>query len=265
VAIAPTIPLAAPPTNPAARRYNILDAVVGPLDMPDGARLADLAYTVPWCGPGGVTVEPECTGIENDFEGPLHITEGIATVLQRAFTCKAPGKTPADVDRFARGRLEGSEHVLVEATLANRLANSSPVDLGSGTTMIDVISGLEHYAYTLGDTVGAGEPTQGYGLPAVIHMPIEGWAHLAAEDQIIREGGVWRTPLGSIVAPNAGILDSTAYVTGQVVVWRAPSPWLPPAERALDRSTNEYKMLAQRDYVIAWECFTASIGLGPLA
>lgn len=265
MAIAPTIPLAAPPINPtAARRYNILDAVVGPLDMPDDARLADLAYTVPWCGPGGVAFEPECVGITNDFEGPLEIAEGIATVVQRAFNCKAPGSKPEQINTFARNRLEGSEHVLVEASLAVHLANSTPVDLGSGTTMTDVVSDLEHYAYTLGGTAGGG-PTQGYGLAAVIHMPIEGWAHLAAEHLITREGGVWRTNLGSIVAPNAGITDGTAYITGQVIVWRAPSPWLPPVEQILDRTTNEYKMLAQRDYVIAWECFTASIGLGVLA
>lgn len=265
MAIAPTIPLAAPPTNPAARRYSILDAVVGPLDMPDGARLADLAYTVPWCGPGGYALEAECIQAEpRQFEGPLDIAEAIAFTVERSFNCLAPGSSPADIERFARARLEASEHVLVETVIAGLLAADTPADLGTGTTIIDVVSLLESYAYTFDGTVNALD-TQGYGLAAVIHMPIAAWAHLAAEHQINREGGVWRTPLGSIVAPNAGITDNIAYVTGQVVLWRAPSMWLPPVEQILDRTTNEYKMLAQRDYAAAWECFTAQATLGVLA
>ena len=73
------------------------------------------------------------------------------------------------------------------------------------------------------------------------------------------------TPLGSVVAPNAGITTATAYITGPVVLWRAPAPFLPPVEAAFNPVTNEYRMFASRDYAAAWECFTASVALGVLA
>lgn len=263
MAIAPTIPLAAPPTNPAARRYSILDAAVGPLDLPDGARLADLAYTVPWCG-GGTFNEPDCEPVTRTFQGALDIAEAIAFTVERSFTCMAPGSTPEQIETFARGRLEGTEHVLVEAAVALQLAGSTPADLGTAVTIIDAVSVLEQYAYAFGDNVN-GNASQGYGLQAVIHMPIPAWAHLADADQIVKEGGVWRTPLGSVVSPNAGLIGDNAYVTGQLVLWRAPSLWLAPTEAALDRTTNEYKMLAQRDYAAAWECFSGVVALGVLA
>lgn len=256
--IAPAIALAAPPTNGvAARRYSILNAAVGPLDMPDNGRLVGVAYTVPWCGPGGAILAPDCdTPPPNVPEGPLDIVDGIEFVAQRGFECTSHGITPADAERFMRERLDASEHVQVERAVAAQLAAASPTDLGTGTTIVDVVSALENYAFT----------TQGYGPTAVIHMPIAGFAHLAAESQITRDSstGVWRAPLGTAFAPNAG-LTTQAYVTGLLVLWRAPTAFISPAEAAFDRTTNEYKMVGQRDWIAAWECFTARITLGVLA
>lgn len=249
--IAPALVLAAPPTNGvAARRYSILIAAVGPLDMPDGARLVDLAYTVPWCGPGGAILVSDCdTPPPNVAEGPLEIVDGIAFTASRTFQCTAHGISPADAERFMLERLDASEHVLVERAVAAQLAAASPTVLAASATITDAVSALETFAYT----------TQGYGPTAVIHLPIGAFALAARDYQFTRESstGVWRTPLGTAVAPNAGLTD-TAYVTGLLTIWRAPSAFISPAEAALDRSTNEYKMVGQRDWIAAWECFTAS-------
>lgn len=256
--IAPAIALAAPPTNGvAARRYSILNAAVGPLDMPDGGRLVGVAYTVPWCGPGGAILAPDCdTPPPNVPEGPLAIVDGIEFTASRTFQCTAHGITPAEAEEFMRQRLDASEHVLVERAVAAQLAAASPTDLGSGTTIVDVVSELENYAYV----------TQGYGPTAVIHMPVAGFAHLADASQITRESstGVWRTPIGTAVYPNVG-LTTQAYVTGLLVLWRNGTPFISPASAALDRTTNEYKMVGHRDWIAAWECFTARITLGVLA
>lgn len=256
MAIAPPIALGAPPTNKAALRYNLLNAAVGPLDIPDGGRLADLSYTVPWCGPGGVAYEPSCEPIVKIPEVGLDLTEGIAFVAERGFQCNALGLKESQVEQLMRDRLEVSEAGLVERAVAARFAASTPVDLGTSVTIVDAVSALETYAYT----------TQGYMLTAILHMPIGAFAHLADASQFTRESGtgVWRAPLGSIIAPNAG-LTTTAYVTGLMVVWRSAQPFIPTAAEAFDRTDNRYKMIGQRDYIVAWECLTAVTELGVLA
>lgn len=252
--IAPPIALGAPPTNKAALRYSLLTAAVGPLDMPDGARLADLAYTVPWCGPGGSAYIPECDTVKTP-EGGLDLADGIATVVERGFECNALGLSPADAEQLMRDRLEVSEAGLLERALATYFAASTPTDLGTAATMTAAVSAMETEAYV----------TQGYPLTAFIHAPIGAFAYLANEYLITRESatGLWRTNLGTVVAPNMGLTDH-AYVTGLTVVWRAPTPFIPSAAEALDRTDNRYKMIGQRDYTVAWECFTATIELGVL-
>lgn len=253
MAIAPPIVLGAPPTNKAASRYSLLDAAVGPLDMPDGARLADLAYTVPWCGPGGAAYVPECE-VDKTPEGPLDIADGLAVTVERGFTCLAPGLAEADVARIMADRLEVSEPVLVEKALAGFLGASTPTDLGSAG-IVAAVSAMETHAYT----------TEEYGLTAVMHLPAGAFAYLADAGQLVRESstGIWRTLLGTIAAPNVGLTDH-AYVTGLTVVWRSPAPWIPDPADAFDRATNQYRMIGQRDYIVAWECFAATVELEPL-
>jgi hypothetical protein len=240
----------------AARRYSILNAAVGPLDMPDGGRLVDVAYTVPWCGPGGEVLAPDCeTPPPNVPEGPLALVDGIAFTVSRMFECTSHGITPADAERFMRERLDASEHVHVERAVAAQLAAAGATALAASATIVAAVSALETFAYS----------TEGYGPTAVIHVPIGAFAYLAESHQISRESstGVWRTPLGTIIAPNAGLTD-TAYITGLLVLWRSTTEFISPAEAALDRAANEYRMVGQRDWIAAWECFTASTVLTQL-
>lgn len=257
MAIAPPIVLDAPPTNAvAARRYSILNAAVGPLDMPDNARLADVAYTVPWCGPGGAILTADCDDPPpNVPEEGLAWIDGLAFTAQRAFTCMSHGLQPADVERAMLDRLDASEPVQVEKAVAAQLAASTPTVLPASASIVEAVSALETFAYT----------TREYPATAVMHVPIGAFAFLADAYQITRESatGIWRAPLGTIVAPNAG-LTTTAFVTGLLVLWRSPRPFIPKAAEALDRSTNEYKMIGQRDWIAAWECFAASTVLTPL-
>lgn len=249
--IAPPLTLDAPPTNGvAARRYSILNAAIGPLDMPDGARLVDLGYTVPWCGPGGAFLMPDCdTPPPNVAEGGLALVDGIAFTVQRAFECNSLGISEADAERFMRDRLDATEHVKVEQAVAAQIAASAPTALPASATVVEAVSALETFMYV----------TQEYGPHGVIHMPIGAFAYLARDSQITRESatGVWRTPLGTAVAPNAG-LTTTAYITGLLVLWRSPTPFISPPAAAFNRTTDEYQMIGQRDWIAAWECGAAS-------
>ena len=58
-------------------------------------------------------------------------------------------------------------------------------------------------------------------------------------------------------APASG--HTTFYITGQVHIWRAGDVFLTPYEEALNLSTNQLIGFAEREYVIAYDCFVAGV------
>ena len=57
------------------------------------------------------------------------------------------------------------------------------------------------------------------------------------------------------------------YITGQTTVWRTPDSevMISPLEGALNRTTNQFRMLAEREYVVTYECdgFAKAVTLWP--
>jgi hypothetical protein len=252
----------ASPVSPAGRRYTIVDAANGPLDLP-GNRLAGVRYEAPWCA-GATARDVDC-----DSPGPLvpgpgtTLVEGTEFIVEAALSCLAPGKPWADrenVQGFAtdlRQALEATEPVAVEDHLADALAAAPGlVDLGTVPDVVAAVSALEAQAYAI----------ERYGLRAVLHVPAALWAYGADRYQWqVRTAPTWSTQLGSIAAPNAALPDDTMYVTGQLSLWRAPMPWMTDERAAMDRVTNEWKAFTQRDWAAAWECFTAVVTVGDVS
>jgi len=147
------------------------------------------------------------------------------------------------------------------------------------TNIVDVVSTLERWIYGLQDVdVAGGGTTEGvsYGYQAYIHAPsgiaaYAGDAHLVEDDRD-GNGPFKRTPLGSIwvfgggyngAAP--GEADQTPgvdfiYVTGQVTVWRDPDVQTPPERQTFNRSQNQWMGLAERTYVVGFDCHVAAAG-----
>lgn len=246
----------ASPVSPAGRRYSILDAANGPLDLP-GNRLAGVRYEAPWCA-SAVARDVECDSPGTLDPGPgTGQVEGTEFIAETGLSCLAPGKPWDDLPDGTRGMrssvidaLEASEHVAVEDHIADALAVADNlVNAGAAVDIVQAVSLLETYAYV----------TARYGLTAVLHIPIALWSFARDHSQWETRGnaGAYRTDLRTVVAPNAGLPDDTVYITGQLTLWRASEIWASDERGSLDKVTNEWKAFAQRDYAAAWECFTA--------
>lgn len=239
------------PTSPAARRYSIFDAANGPLPL---SRLADVWYQVPWCA-SATAYDVDCESPPGLEKGPPPITiDGTAFTVDADLSCAMPGRSFADMESDVRAKLEASEHVAVEEKLGDEIAAAAASDaannLGAVLDIVQAVSVLEDFAYS----------TRRYGLRAVLHVPIALWAMAADRTQFMRNGsGPWSTMLGTIAVPNAGLLDTEVYVTGQVTLWRGNTTQVTRLEQAADRVENEWNMHAERDWAVTWECFNAMV------
>jgi hypothetical protein len=97
---------------------------------------------------------------------------------------------------------------------------------------------------------------QNYGGTGVIHM-----SRLAATflwEYLEVQGGKLVTKLGTSVVAGAGYDnittpgdDFTMFASGPVVLYRGD---VDTREQALDRAVNQASIIAQRDYVLGWDC-----------
>lgn len=97
---------------------------------------------------------------------------------------------------------------------------------------------------------------QNYGGQGVIHM-----SRLVATflwEYLEVQGGKLVTKLGTPVVAGAGYdnivapgTDFTMYASGPVVLYRGD---IDTRQNALNRATNQASIIAQRDYVLGWDC-----------
>lgn len=271
VAIIPA-PVVPKPTPEFPLRYGLFQAAIGPLDFTDvHMRGGGLKYWEVMCG-GGSGYEIECLAAldTKSFNAAgLNVITAVPFVVKSNFTCSPVGLTLDELDTLALQKLHSVEQSVVEAIFdsgdfaqAPALANNpAVVNLSAvspnATTPVDVISVLERAIYC----------TSQYGPPAYLHMPIPVFNRLKQEHFITFDGLRWRTPMGSVVSAGcyAGLTPAGAapaegtfwiYATGQTVVWRTGNgeEEVIPVEGALNRTTNQYTALVEREYAVTFEC-----------
>lgn len=259
--------LVAKPTSSMPLRYGLFTAANGPLDLPIHSRNGGLQYVEAMCG-GGAPYEVECISAQNlkTFTGSTNTVLGAPFVAMATFTCGTVGYTPAELRAFAVEKLKSTEQATVEAAFSTGAAGAAPsltaasgavTVVGGGTTVDEVLSELERALYC----------TSQYGVPGVVHVPIPVFNAMKSADLVNLVGGRWVTALGTVVSTGcyagndpAGVpaADGTfwLYITGQTTVWRDPDSAIhvAPVEGTLDRTTNQQLMLAERYYVVAYEC-----------
>lgn len=273
-----TIPpvIVAKPTPSLPLRYGLFQAAIGPLDLPVHARNGGLEYITSVCGEG-FGYEIECIAAQNskaaDFELGSTTVLGVPFIVYATLTCPPVGFTFAEQRDLVMDRLRSVEQAVVEDVLSTGTFGQAPSLLttdgivtvtGAGDTVVDVLSELERAMYC-----GFSTTTQSYGQPAYLHVAIPVLNALKAQHIVEFDGLRWRTPMGTVVSAGCYANNTPAgaapadgvfwmYITGQTVVWRTSDSdvmnFIADPGGSLDRATNQMLMLAEREYVVTFEC-----------
>jgi hypothetical protein len=201
------------------------------------------------CGPVRVTQEP-CV---DDADPELDPDERCSIAEFKPFTVYAfnddsiPGFTLEQHQSHAVDRLLHSEQYAVEGVLWGNMGDES--DACTDITGSPAYVGLAAAEKALIDSYrGAG----------VLHMDRATATVLC--DHLYADGQTLRTKLGTPVVVGGGYVDSgVIYTTGPLVVYRGA---VDTRQAAIDKARNKVSYIAQRDYVVGWdcgvECFTIS-------
>jgi hypothetical protein len=242
----------------------------GPLALPLHARSGGLEYESPFCElPVGydVTCEPGTTKV---FDGAYNVVTGDPFVVMATAVCAPVGLGEDRANRLVVDRLKAGEQAAVEdifsrgtfgqaPSLAN---NASATTLTAAANVVNALGALESWLYAR------------YGPAGTLHIPAVAAAEVMAVTGVRYDtaSGIWLTAMGTKVsfgnysgltaagaAPAAG--HTTFYITGQVTIWRDSDSdiFVAPYGQVLNRSTNQAYMLAERNYVLAFDCFVAAI------
>lgn len=274
VATIPAVPVAKP-TPSLPLRYGLFAAANGPFDLPVHARNGGVEYVTALCGEG-FGYEVECIDATADkssawTENGVDVVTGLPFIVFATMQCGTVGYTYEEERALILERLKGVEQAMVEEIFSTSTFGQGPglvtadgitTVTGAGDTVADVLSELERARYC-GFT---GNLTQ-YGPPGFLHVAIPVFNHLKAEHLIEFDGTRWRTPIGTVVSTGCYANNDPAgaapadgvfwmYLTGQTTIWRTPDSavQIAPVEGSLDRTNNQYLMLAEREYVVTYEC-----------
>lgn len=249
-----------------APRYGLFAAANGPLALPAHAGGGGLEYETGLCLlPYGYTINCAAPGTKTYDEAIDRITgDPFAVVLAKQ--CTAVGMTPERWTRFLMEGLLAGEQAAVESIFSDETFDQAP-GLANATGVVTLAAAANPIA-------GIGQLEEWlaarYGPPGVLHIPARAAHQVQATGGLRWDGSRWRTALGNVVsfgnykgllpngaAPAAG--HTTFYITGQVTIWRAGDVFVTPYGEALNKSTNQLFGYAEREYVIAYDCFVAGV------
>jgi hypothetical protein len=254
------------PPEPRALRYGLLTAANGPLSLPAPHGLAGgVTYTPVGCGQthvwpnlchdnevfntrGDVQME---IGLRKTFDAEADLVERDSFIVYASLTCGSAGTTWEELDAKVRRRLADGEQTSAETGLATLLTAGATALPYVGVELTDVVAELEQYLY--------GSAGFGYGYVGYLHAPPRMVAYAAEEGLVVRDGPLLKTPAGTVWVFGGGYPDDgTITISGQVTVWRSDDVFVTPAGSALNQRTNQYNMLAEREYVVSYDCAAAS-------
>lgn len=271
-----TIPLVLidKPTPSLPLRYGLFQAALGPLDLPVHARNGGVRYVHSLCAEG-FGYEIECIGDQDSkaafFDLGLQVVTGLPFIVAATIQCGSVGFSFEELRAFTLDRLRGVEQAVVEEIFSTSTFGQTPglitgdgitTVTGAGDDIVEVVSELERARYC-----GFTGNTAQYGVPGVLHAPIPAFNAMKQEHFIEFDGTRWRTPIGTVVSTGCYANNDPAgaapadgvfwlYLTGQTTVWRTPDSavQIAPVEGSLDRTTNQFMMMAEREYVVTYEC-----------
>lgn len=271
--------------------YGLLSVAEPATDTVDAHWRGGVEYQPPYCGLAldtaavCVTGGPTKTALPNGI--PIRGADPFAVYAW--LDCSPVGYTAAQWRQLTIEALANNETARVEevfwtgavqgGTVYPHLAANAEVSegvdgIGQVVSLQTAASVIVTGAVDVVEAVGRLEETMAgcYGGTPVLHVPRRAVAHLANKGLIVKDGARLRTPAGSLIAAGLGYPgtgpDGTTpaagtqwwYATGTVKYWRSsveltgrnPAEWV-------GRARNDQVLIAERTYVLGWDCCHAAI------
>jgi len=252
-------PQVVPAPEPRGLRYGLLAAANGPLPLPTHGLAGGIVYEPVSCGFSRLYPTLCHTDIrhgDKEFDpGESPITRE-SFVVYSSLACGSAGNTPAELEGKVRRRLANGEQTVAEQGMAVILAAGATPLVAPGITLVDVIGELEQWLYGIDTTAPADAQ---YGNVGYLHASSRIAAHAMASDLIVPDGPILRTRMGTVWVFGGGYPDDgTIYVSGNVTVWRSPDVFVSPPQQVLNLETNQYHLIAEREYAVSYDCVAAS-------
>jgi hypothetical protein len=247
----------------------LIDAAVGPLDLPTHARTSGAEYVGDSCGEARLYPSP-CEADPADYpEFVLDPGDGLTQVfvfdVYASIVCGAFGVSWEEQARRVRARLQMGEARAVETAfwggstdVPSIIGQLAPTVLADAASAKEAVSVLEQHMAGV------------YGGQAILHARPRMGAYLGGAG-VLTERNPALTHYGSLVVLGGGYagnspdgvtpVDATSefmLATGRVLVWRSEVT-VPPSIQMLDRTTNQLGLYAMRTYAIAVECAAAAV------
>lgn len=257
-------------------RYGLFSVAEIDESVDPHAFLGGVQYIVGNCGDAvGYAVNCAPALASKTFTNEPSFNTANPFVVYAGRLCGPVGFTEAESQRLVFEKLKANEQAVVENVFSRQLFGQSPglsnnpdvvtVAAVAGTNFADQLGRLEAAFYAA------------YGYAGIIHAPVRSGMHMAeqhlltpdAEHPLPGNQRVWRTAIGSAVsignyagnspvdaAPAAG--HEWIYITPPVKIWRQSDAqvFVSPIEGSLNRTTNQETWLAERSYVMGFECNT---------
>lgn len=255
MAITPAVVVNAP--EPRGLRYGIYSAANGPFDLPPHGAAGGVTYDPVSCGEAH-TYPATCRESRDDqresktFDGNDAWPTASPFIGYASVRCGSSGTNPDQLRTKALRRLSNGEQTIVEAGMATVLgAGATPIVGSDPSSIVAIVADLEQWLY--------GVATANYGNVGYLHAPVRVAAYAQSEDLLVPDGAVLRTRMGTVWIFGGGYPDDgTISISGQPTVWRSPDVFVTPPEQALNLSTNEYRVFAEREFAVTYECTAAS-------
>lgn len=247
-------------------RYGLFNVANGPLDLPPHARAGGLEFESAVCKlPTGYQIDCPQPAVNKTFAaGGAGVITATPFVVRSDLECAPVGLTDTQLRQWLLERLKAGEQAAVERIFSDGTVAALPslqgsTSLAASTSLVKAIGLLESWLYAR------------YGLPGVLHIPAVAASGLVSGGALVKDGNQWKTAMGTLVSfgnyagtgpaaevPAAGTIY--IYITGQVTVWRAPDSevFTTPLDAALNRTTNQVYGQAEREYAVAYECYSAT-------
>lgn len=265
------------PDPPAGPRPGLLDAVVGPMEMPSHVQTSGAQWWSEMCG-GSHLYPPAClTPPYPAFAADA--ADGLVSaypfVVYASEICTPIGTSEQEAIRRAKLRLKMGEQTSVEHALwgggdgvtgvfETLQAAGAVTTLAASPNVIEAVSLLEQQA-----------AVRNYNGPLFLHARPRMAAYMASKGTLIRtarpaDGVKLFTHYGSQVVFGTGYsgelpdgtdptgTTETMYVTGRIFLWREAQPFVMSPPDSLNRTTNQRTIIVGQAYAMGIECLTAA-------